>query len=83
MTMIFILGGFRKGVVITFNNHVSQLTNYSESECAYYGGKIEWAWHLIQCYRPKSGRYLRAQLLYADTSIETTLAVYELMVYGY
>ena len=27
--------------------------------------------------------YLRAQLLYADTSIKTKLAQYEFMVYGY
>ena len=27
--MIFILGGFRKGVVITISNEVSQLTNYT------------------------------------------------------
>ena len=83
MATIFILDGFSRGMTITVHNDVSQLTNYTESECVYYGGKIEWAWHVIQCYRPKCGRYLRAQLLYADTSIETTLAVYELMVYGY
>ena len=33
--MIFVLGGFRKGMTITVHNDVSQLTNYTESECSY------------------------------------------------
>ena len=68
-------------MTITVHNDVSQLTNYTESECAYYEGKIKWAWHLIQCYRLKSGRYLRAQLL--SRTQPAQLALYEFMVYGY
>ena len=81
MATIFILDGFRRGMTITVHSDVSQLTNYTESECAYYDGEIIWAWHLIQCYRPKSGRYLRAQLLYVNNG--NHLALYEFMVYGY
>ena len=80
---MFVVEGYRKGMIITVHNDVSQLTNYTESQCAYYAGEIKWAWHLIPCYRPKSGRYLRAQLLYANTNSRTKFNLYEFMVYGY
>lgn len=65
---------------ITVNNNQTLLTDLTESECGYREGDVGWGWQLIECYRPRSGRYVRANVAWTESG---QYALYEFMIYGY